>query len=327
VKRREFITLVGGAAVWPLVARAQQIKGMRRIGMLMPLPANDPEGQVRVAAFFQGLQELGWSVGRNVIVDIRWSTDSAEARKYATELIALAPDVILANSSLAVASLVQLTRTVPIVFTSVADPVGAGFVESLARPGGNITGFILFEYSISAKWLQLLKEIAPGVTRAAVLRDPSIAVGPAQFAAMQAVAPSLGVELRPFDVRDEAEIEHAIALFAKSPDSGLIVTGSPRAAYHRGFIIAQAAQHRLPAIYPLRIYATDGGLLCYGPDNVDQFRRAASYVDRILKGEKPADLPVQAPTKFELVINLKTAKALGLNVPATLLSRADELIE
>ena len=327
MKRREFITLVGGTAVWPLAAHAQQIKGMRRIGMLMPLPANDPEGQVRVAAFLQGLQELGWSVGRNVIVDIRWSTDSAEARKYATELIALAPDVILANSSLAVASLVQLTRTVPIVFTNVAHPVGAGFVDSLARPGGNITGFILFEYSISAKWLQLLKEIAPGVTRAAVLRDPSIAVGPAQFAAMQAVAPSLGVELRPFDVRDEAEIEHAITLFAQSPDSGLIVTGSPRAAYHRGLIIALAAQHRLPAVYPLRIYAVDGGLICYGPDNVDQFRRAASYVDRILKGEKPADLPVQAPTKFELVINLKTAKTLGLNVPATLLSRADELIE
>jgi putative ABC transport system substrate-binding protein len=327
MKRREFITLVGGAAVWPLAARAQQIKGMRRIGMLMPLAANDPEGQVRVAAFLQGLQELGWSVGRNVIVDIRWSTDSAEARKYATELIALAPDVILANSSLAVASLVQLTRTVPIVFTTVADPVGAGFVDSLARPGGNITGFILFEYSISAKWLQLLKEIVPGVTRAAVLRDPSIAVGPAQFAVMQAIAPSLGVELRPFDVRDEGEIERAIALFAQSPDSGLIVTGSPRAAYHRGLIIALAAQHRLPAVYPLRTYAIDGGLICYGPDTVDQFRRAASYVDRILKGEKPADLPVQAPTKFELVINLKTAKALGLNVPATLLSRADEVIE
>jgi putative ABC transport system substrate-binding protein len=327
MKRRQFITLVGGTAVWPFAAHAQQIKGMRRIGMLMPLAANDPEGQVRVAAFLQGLQELGWSVGRNVIVDIRWSTDSAEARKYATELIALAPDVILANSSLAVASLVQLTRTVPIVFTTVADPVGAGFVDSLARPGGNITGFILFEYSISAKWLQLLKEIVPGVTRAAVLRDPSIAVGPAQFAVMQAIAPSLGVELRPFDVRDEGEIERAIALFAQSPDSGLIVTGSPRAAYHRGLIIALAAQHRLPAVYPLRTYAIDGGLICYGPDTVDQFRRAASYVDRILKGEKPADLPVQAPTKFELVINLKTAEALGLNVPATLASRADEVIE
>jgi putative ABC transport system substrate-binding protein len=327
MKRRQFITLVGGTAVWPFAAHAQQIKGMRRIGMLMPLAANDPEGQVRVAAFLQGLQELGWSVGRNVIVDIRWSTDSAEARKYATELIALAPDVILANSSLAVASLVQSTRTIPIVFTTVADPVGAGFVDSLARPGGNITGFILFEYSISAKWLQLLKEIVPGVTRAAVLRDPSIAVGPAQFAVMQAIAPSLGVELRPFDVRDEGEIERAIALFAQSPDSGLIVTGSPRAAYHRGLIIALAAQHRLPAVYPLRTYAIDGGLICYGPDTVDQFRRAASYVDRILKGEKPADLPVQAPTKFELVINLKTAEALGLNVPATLASRADEVIE
>jgi putative tryptophan/tyrosine transport system substrate-binding protein len=326
MRRREFITLVGGAAAWPLAARAQQNK--RRIGILMPLPANDREGQVRVAAFLQGLQEFGWSVGRNAIIDIRWSTDSAEARKYATELIALAPDVILTSSTLAVAPLVQLTRTVPIVFTIVADPVAAGFVDSLARPGGNITGFTPFEYSMGGKWVQLLKEIAPGVTRAAVLRDPSIAYGPAAFASMQTVAPSLGVELRPFDVRDENEIERAITLFAQSPGSGgLIVTGGPRDAAHRDLIIALAARHRLPAIYPLPYYAMDGGLIGYGPDIVDQFWRAASYVDRILKGEKPADLPVQAPTKFELVINLKTAKALGLDVPATLLSRADEVIE
>jgi putative tryptophan/tyrosine transport system substrate-binding protein len=327
VRRREFITLVGGAAVWPLAARAQQNKSKRRIGILMPLPANDPEGQVRVAAFLQGLQEFGWSVGRNVIIDIRWSTDSAEARKYATELIALAPDVILTSSTLAVAPLVQLTRTVPIVFTIVADPVGSGFVDSLAGPGGNITGFTPFEYSMGAKWLQLLKEIAPSVTRAAVLRESSIAYGPAAFAAIQAVAPSLGVELRPVDVRDEGEIERAIAQFAQRPNSGLIVTGGPQAASHRDLIIALAARHRLPAIYPLPYYAIDGGLIGYGPDIIDQFRQAASYVDRILKGEKPADLPVQAPTKFELVINLKTAKALGLDVPATLLSRADELIE
>jgi len=293
----------------------------------MPLPANDPEAQARVAVFLQGLQELGWSVGINVTIDIRWSANNAEARKYATELIALAPDVILASSTLAVAPLVETTRTIPIVFTTVADPVGSGFVDSLARPGGNITGFTLFEYSMGGKWLQLLKEIAPGVTRAAVLRDPSIATGPAQFAAIQAVAPSLGVELRPIDVRDEGEIERAIALFAQSPNSGLIVTGSPQAAPHRHLIIALAARHRLPAVYFARFWTADGGLISYAPDFLDQFRLAASYVDRILNGEKPAEMPIQSPTKFELVINLKTAKALGLNVPATLLSRADEVIE
>jgi putative ABC transport system substrate-binding protein len=300
---------------------------MRRIGVLMPLPANDPEGQARVAAFLQGLQELGWSVGSNVTIDIRWPANNAEARKYATELIALAPDVILASSTLALAPLVETTRTIPIVFTTVADPVGSGFVDSLARPGGNITGFTLFEYSMGGKWLQLLKEIAPGVTRAAVLRDPSIATGPAQFAAIQAVAPSLGVELRPVDVRDEGEIERAIALFAQSPNSGLIVTGSPQAAPHRDLIIALAARHRLPAVYFARFWTADGGLISYAPDFLDQFRGAAGYVDRILNGEKPAEMPIQSPTKFELVINLKTAKALGLNVPATLLSRADEVIE
>jgi putative tryptophan/tyrosine transport system substrate-binding protein len=326
-RRREFITLVGGAVVSPLAARAQQIKGMRRIGMLMSLSANDPEAQARVAAFLQGLQELGWSVGSNVTIDIRWSADNADARKYATELIALAPDVILASSTLAVAPLVQMTRTVPIVFTIVADPVGAGFADSLARPGGNITGFTVYEYSMAGKWLQLLKEIAPGVTRAAVIRDSSLALGPAQFAAIQAVAPSLGVELRPVDVRDEGEIERAVALFAQSPNSGLVVTGSAQVGSHRDLIIALAARHRLPAVYFARFWTAGGGLISYGPDLLDQHRRAAGYVDRILKGEKPAEMPIQSPTKFELVINLKTAKALGLNVPATLLSRADEVIE
>jgi len=328
MRRREFIVVIGGAAAWPLAARAQQPERMRRIGVLMALPANDAEGQARVAAFLQGLQELGWSVGRNVIVDFRWSAgNSADARKYAAELVALGPDVILAYSSSAVASLQQVTSTVPIVFAVVADPVGAGYVESLARPGGNITGFTVFDYSMSGKWLQLLKEIAPGVTRVAVFRDPSIAAGPGLFAVIQAVAPSLGVELRPVDVRDEGEIERALALFAPNPNSGLIVTGSPQATSHRDFIIALAARHRLPAVYFGRYWAAGGGLISYGPDFLDQFRRAAGYVDRILKGEKPADMPVQAPTKFDLVINLKTAKALGLTVPPSLLARADEVIE
>ena len=328
MRRREFIVVIGGAAAWPLAARAQQPERMRRIGVLMALPANDAEGQARVAAFLQGLQELGWSVGRNVIVDFRWSAgNSADARKYAAELVALGPDVILAYSSSAVASLQQVTSTVPIVFSVVADPVGAGYVESLARPGGNITGFTVFDYSMSGKWLQLLKEIAPGVTRVAVFRDPSIAAGPGLFAVIQAVAPSLGVELRPVDVRDEGEIERALALFAPNPNSGLIVTGSPQATSHRDFIIALAARHRLPAVYFGRYWAAGGGLISYGPDFLDQFRRAAGYVDRILKGEKPADMPVQAPTKFDLVINLKTAKALGLTVPPSLLARTDEVIE
>jgi len=330
MRRREFITLLGGAAAatWPLAAGAQQAQRMRRIGVLMALPADDPEGQARVAAFLQGLQELGWSVGRNAIVDIRWSSgNSADIRKYATELVALTPDVILAYSSNAVASLLQVTRTVPIVFAVVADPAGAGYVDSLARPGGNITGFASMEYSIGGKWLQLLKEIAPGVTRVAVFRDPSTATGPALFAAIQALAPSLGVELRPFDVGDEGEIEHAITAFAQSPNSGLIVTASAQAVSHRDLIIALAARHRLPAVYFGRLWAAAGGLICYGPDFLDQFRRAAGYVDRILKGEKPADMPVQAPTKYELVINLKTAKALGLTIPPSLLARADEVIE
>jgi putative ABC transport system substrate-binding protein len=329
VKRREFITLLGGAvAAWPLAVRAQQPERMRRIGVLMARSANDPEAQAWVAAFLQGLQELGWSVGRNVIIDIRWSTgNSADTRKYAMELVALAPDVILTQGSPAVAPLVQITRTVPIVFTTVVDPVGAGYVDSLARPGGNITGFTAYEYSMSGKWLQLLKEIAPGVTRVAVLRDPSIAAGPAQFAAIQTVAPSLGVELRPVDVQDEGEIERAVTAFAQDPNSGLIVTGSALAAFHRDLIITLAARHRLPAVYFLHSFAAAGGLISYGPDVVDQFRRAAGYVDRILKGEKPADMPVQAPTKYELVVNLKTAKALGLTIPPSVLTRADEVIE
>ena len=329
MRRREFITLLSGAAAaWPLAVRAQQPERVRRIGVLMSRSANDKEGQAFVAAFLQGLQELGWSVGRNVIVDIRWSADNnADARKYAAELVALAPDVILAQSSNAVASLQQVTSTVPIVFALVADPVGAGYVDSLARPGGNITGFASFGYSISGKWLQLLKEIAPGVTRVAVFRDPSVAAGPGQFAVIQAAAPSLGVELRPFAVRDEGEIERALALFAQSPNSGLIVTGGPQAASHRDLIIALAARHRLPAVYFGRYWAAAGGLISYGSDLLDPFRRAAGYVDRILKGEKPADMPVQAPTKYELVINLKTAKALGITVSPTLLARADEVIE
>jgi ABC-type uncharacterized transport system substrate-binding protein len=328
MKRREFIALLGGAATWPLGARAQQGERVRRIGLLLNIRADDPQSQARLAAFAQGLQQLGWTIGQNVLVDYRWADGNAEIiRNHAAELVALAPDVILAHSSAALAPLLQVTRTVPIVFTIVADPVGAGYVEGLARPGGNATGFTNFEYGIAGKWLELLKEIAPGVTRVAVLRETAIAAGPAQFGAIQGSAPSLGVELRPVDVRDAGEIERAIAAFAQGSNSGLIVTGSPAAVVHRELIISLAARHRLPAVYNTRAYATSGGLISYGPDFVDQFRRAAGYVDRILKGEKPADLPVQAPTKYELVINVKTAKALGLEVPSTLLARADEVIE
>jgi putative tryptophan/tyrosine transport system substrate-binding protein len=329
MQRRDFIKgIVGSATAWPLVASAQQGEHMRRIGVLMARSANDPEGQAWVAAFLQGLQELGWSVGRNAIVDIRWFTgNSADARKYAAELVVLAPDVILANTSIALTSLQQVAPTVPIIFAGVADPVGAGYVDSLARPGGNITGFTVFDYSISGKWLQLLKEIAPGVTRVAVTRDPSIASGPAQFAVIQAAAPSLGVELRPVDVRDEGEIERAIATFAQNPNSGLIVTGSPLAVSHRDLIIALATRHRLPAVYFNRFWAAAGGLISYGPDLLDPFRRAAGYVDRILKGEKPADLPIQQGTKLELFINAKSAKVLGIAVPLPLSGRADEVIE
>jgi putative ABC transport system substrate-binding protein len=328
VKRREFITLLCGAAAWPLAARAQQRERMRRIGVLMSLAADDPEGQARLTAFVQGLQELGWTDGRNVQIDYRWPAGDAERiRRYAAELAALAPDIILAGGGAVVPSLLQATRTIPIVFTQTPDPVGAGFVESLARPGGNVTGFTVFEYGIGAKWLELLKEIAPHVTRAAVIRDPTIASGIGQWGAIQTAAPSFGVELRPVDVRDASEIERAVAAFARSANGGLIVAASTLAIVHREPIITLAARHKLPAVYANRFFVTGGGLISYGPDSVDPHRRAAGYVDRILKGEKAADLPVQAPTKYELVINLKTARALGLEVPSSLLARADEVIE
>jgi len=327
VRRREFITLLGGAAAWPLAARAQQGKPMRRIGVLMNLAIDDSEGQTRITAFVQGLQQLDWSVGSNLRIDYRWGAGDAERfRRYAAELVALAPDVILASGA-TVTALQQVTRTIPIVFAQVTDPVGLGVVESLARPGSNATGFTPSEFGISAKWLELLKEVAPGVTRAAVLRDPIVTAGPAQLAAIQGVAPSFGVELKPVDIRDRSAIERALASFARSPNGGLIVTVTPAAAVHRHLIITLAARHRLPAVYGYRYFVMDGGLISYGPDTIDQYRQAAGYVDRILKGEKPADLPVQAPTKYELVINLKTAKALGLEVPPTLLARADEVIE
>jgi putative ABC transport system substrate-binding protein len=329
MKRRAFITLLGGAAAWPLAARAQQPpERMRRIGVLMNLAANDPEAPRRLTAFVQGLNQLGWTEGRNVRIDTRWSTGDADLiRKYAAELVALAPDAILAASTSIVGPLQQTTRSVPIVFVVVADPVGAGFVESLARPGGNITGFLAYEYGLSAKWLELLKEIAPRVTRAAILRDPTLGLGTAQLAAIKTVAPSFGVEVTPIGLRDAGEIERGIVAFARGASDGLIVTGSTSAAIHRSLIITLATRHRLPAVYPFRYFVSSGGLLSYGPNTVDQYRVAASYIDRILKGGKPADLPVQAPTKYELVINLKTAKALGLTVPDTLLARADEVIE
>jgi len=301
---------------------------MRRIGVLTTFAEDDPEGVARNAAFLQALAQLGWTDGRNVRMEYRrGASDPDRIRKYAAELAALAPDVILATGNATLAPLLQATRTVPIVFAAVADPVGAGFVDSLARPGGNATGFILFEYGISGKWLELLKEIAPGLKRAAVLRDPAIAAGTGQFGAIQSVAPSFGVELSPFNVRDAAEIERAVTVFARSPNGGLIVPGSGLAAAHRDLIITLAARHKLPAVYYARYFVTDGGLISYGPDTVDLHRRAAGYVDRILKGEKPADLPVQAPTGYMLSISLQTARALGLDVPSTLLARADEVIE
>jgi len=323
------MTLLGGAAAaWPLAARAQQGERMRRVGVLITRAEDDPISQARLAAFLEGLQQLGWVDGRNVHIDTRLGASDADLlRKHAGELVALGPDVVMAYSSNAVPPLLQLTRAVPIVFAVVADPVGAGYVESLARPGGNVTGFTGYEFAMSGKWLELLKEVAPRVMRAAILRDPSVAAGPAEFAAIQAVAPSLGVELRPLDVRDAGEIERTITAFAQGANGGLIVTGSVWASLHRKLIITLAAQHKLPAVYNTGYYAADGGLIGYGPDYSDLCRRAAGYVDRILKGEKPADLPVQAPTKYELVINLKTAKALGLEIPATVLARADEVIE
>jgi len=305
VKRREFITLLVGAAVaWPLAAQAEQPGGMRRIGVLIPAPADDREYQARLAAFLGGLQKLGWIDGRNVRIDARWTAVDADLiRKYAGELVALGPDVVMAFTSAAVPPLRQVTSAIPIVFAIVADAVGAGYVESLARPGGNVTGFTTFEYALGGKWLELLKEIAPRTARVAVLRDSAIAAGPAEFGAIQTVAPSLGVEVRPVDMRNAGEIERAITVFAASSNGGLIITGSTAATTHRELIIALAARHRLPAIYYERYYAVAGGLISYGPDTVDECRRAAGYVDRILKGEKPADLPVQAPTKYELVIN------------------------
>jgi ABC-type uncharacterized transport system substrate-binding protein len=328
MRRRHFITLLGGAAVWPLAARAQRPDPMRRIGVLMALAADDPEGSRRHTAFVQGLQELSWTEGRNARIEVRWAAGDADRfRQYATELIALAPQVILANSSQSVAALLQATRTVPIVFAGIADPVGAGFVDSLARPGGNATGFLLFEYGLSGKWLELLKQIAPQATRVAVIRDPAIAAGAGQFGAIQAVAPMLGLTVSPINVRHAGEIERGISDFVRSPNDALIVTASILARLHRELIITLAARHRLPTVYSDRIFVNDGGLISYGPDRVEQYRQAAGYVDRILKGERPADLPVQAPTKYELAINLKTAKALGLEIPPTLLARADEVIE
>jgi ABC-type uncharacterized transport system substrate-binding protein len=329
VRRREFITLLGGAAAsWPLSARAQQAERIRRIGVLMPAAADDRDAQDRLASFLQGLQQSGWSVGRNVRIEYRWSASDMESmRKSAVELGALAPDVILANGSAAMGPLLRVTRSVPIVFAAVADPVGAGYVNSLARPGGNATGFVLYEFGLSGKWLELLKEVAPRVTRVAVIRDASVSAGIGQFAAIQSVAPSFGVELTPVDVHEPTEIERAVADFARVPNGGLVVTGSALVLTHRDLVVTLAAQHKLPAVYFRRIMVASGGLISYGPDLLDHFRQAAGYVDRILKGEKPADLPVQAPTKYELVINLKTAKALGLDVPPTLLARADEVIE
>jgi len=329
MRRREFITLLGGAtAAWPLAARAQQSERMRRVGVLIGSAPDDAEAQTRLAALRQGLQQFGWIEGRNLQIDARWGAgDAAAIRRAATELAALAPDVIVASGSAGAGAILQATRTVPIVFVIVPDPVGSGFVESLAQPGGNATGFMMFEYGLSAKWLELLKEIAPSVTRAAVLRDPAITAGIGQFSVIQSVAPSVGVDVIAINLRDAAEVERAVTAFARRPNGGLILTASALTAIHRDLVVSLAARHKLPAVYISRFFAAGGGLVSYGPDFVDQYRRAATYVDRILKGEKPADLPVQAPTKYEMVINLKTARALGLEVPPMLLARADEVIE
>ena len=328
MRRREFIAALGGAATWPVVARAQQTERVRRIGVLLPAAPDDAEYQSWMGAFLQGLAQSGWIIGQNIRIETRWTKfDPEDTRKYAAELVALAPDVILATGNSTVGPLLRLTRTVPIVFPLATDPVAAGLIESLARPGGNATGFMSFEIGVSAKWLELLKEIAPGIKRAAVLRTLATAAGPGYFGVIQAVAPTLGVELRPIDTRDAREIERAVVAFASEPNSGLIATTGGGVIQLRELIVALAARHRLPAIYAYRSHVMSGGLMSYGLDNFDQYRRAAGYVDRILRGEKPADLPVQAPTKYELVINLKTAKALGLTVPPTLLARADEVIE
>jgi putative ABC transport system substrate-binding protein len=327
--RREFITLIGGAAAtWPLAARAQQPERMRRIGVLMPAVAEDHVWQARLASFHQGLALSGWTIGRNVRIETRWATSNTdEIRKHASELAALSPDVIFAGGSSSVGPLLQVTRTVPIVFAAVADPVGAAFVDSLARPGGNATGFMIYEFSIGGKWLDLLKQIAPNLARVAVLRDSTLAVAMNVFAAIQAVAPSLGVEVIPVNMRDPADIERSVERFARTPNGGLIPAASAAALRHRDLIIGLAARYKLPALYWDRVFVAAGGLISYGPDPVDGFRQAAGYVDRILKGEKPADMPVQAPTKYEMVINLKTAKTLGLTVPPQIVARADEVIE
>jgi putative ABC transport system substrate-binding protein len=329
MRRREFITLLGGLSIaLPLVARAQQPERMRRIGILLAATADDAAYQARVGAFLQALALLGWTIGRNVKIETRWATlNAAELRRHAAELVALAPDVIVAHGAGPVGALLQATRTVPIVFPILGDPVGAGYVESLARPGGNTTGFMNIEFSMGGKWLELLKEIAPNATRVAVLRDTAEGSGTSQFAAIQAVAPSLRVEVSPVNMRDAGEIEHSVAAFARAPNGGLILTASGSAQLHRELIVTLAARYNLPAVYSERTFVAAGGLVSYGPDYIDQYRRAAGYADRILKGEKPADLPVQAPTKYELAINLKTAKVLGLTVPPSLLARADEVIE
>jgi putative ABC transport system substrate-binding protein len=328
MRRRQFIGGLAGAAAWSITARAQQPERMRRIGVLIPLAADDPEGQARVAAFLNGLQQLGWANGRNVRIDTRWSAgDADEIRKNAAELVALAPDVILGGGGAVMGLLLQATRTIPIVFTQTPDPVGAGFVESVGRPGGNATGFTLFEFGISVKWLEILKEVAPNVTRAAVLRDTAIPAGIGQLGALQGVAPSFGVELTQINVREGHEIERATTAFARQPNGGLIVLSGPSAIAHRDLIITLAARHHLPTIYPARYFVVGGGLISYGPDTIDPHHRAASYVDRILRGEKAADLPVQTPSKYQLAINLRTAKAAGLAVPQSLLSAADEVIE
>jgi ABC-type uncharacterized transport system substrate-binding protein len=329
MRRRKFLAVLCGAlAAWPLATRAQQGERIRRIGVLFPAAATDVQFQTWLGAFLQGLALLGWSIGSNVRIETRWATsNSAEFRRNAAELAALAPDVIMAHGSSPVRALLEVTRTIPIVFPVVIDPVGAGLVDSLARPGGNATGFAGMDYGMAGKWLELLKEIAPSVTRVAIIRDPAISAGIGQFGAIASAAPSLRTEVTPVNVRDPAEIERGISAFAQAPNGGLIVTASGLAVDHRQLIVTLAARHKLPAVYYERFFVTAGGLTSYGPDFVDQYRRAAGYVDRILKGEKPADLPVQTPTKFELVINLTTAKALGLSVPPPLLARADEVIE
>jgi putative ABC transport system substrate-binding protein len=329
MKRRDFITLLGGAAVaWPLAARAQRPDRMRRVGVLMHLAADDTEGQRRIGVFLQGLQEAGWAVGRNVDIDVRWAAGEADRfRRYAVELIALMPDVVLASATPSVTAVKQLTRNVPIVFVLAPDPVGSGIVDSLSHPGGNATGFTSNEFGLSVKWLELIKQVAPKISRVAVLRDPANSAGIGQFGAIQGAAPSLGVEVSPISVDDAEQIERGITAFARAPNGGLIVLAQPRTLVHRGLIIRLATEHQLPAIYNSRLFTAGGGLISYGGDILDQYRQAAGYVDRILRGAKPADLPVQAPTKYQLVINLKTAKALGIEVPPTLLVRADEVIE